>query len=368
LEYKKQIPFKQVYFTGIVRDKLGRKMSKSLGNSPDLLEMIEEQGADAVRFGVLISSPAGNDLLFDISSVEQGKMFCNKLWNALKLLQIFKQKQISKSTEDMDIFPSLYFEAKLNQVKKEIDEDIKEFKLSEALKKVYSLIWTDYCSDYLEWIKTPQDAPINKYNIEKANYFFEELMKLLHPFMPFITEEIYHHIQEREEGDDLIVNTLSIDETISTINIQKGEWLKNLITNVRDLKVKQGLKPKDEITLYLPAGYETDLKVITSVLQKQIFAKEILFTNTQVDKALSFVYDKFQCYITFEKEIDHSQQRELMQKDMDYLKGFLLSIEKKLGNEKFVQNAKPEIIENEVKKKNDALQKLKVIEESLNLL
>ncbi|MBK7692464.1 MAG: valine--tRNA ligase [Bacteroidetes bacterium] len=368
LEYKKQIPFNQVYFTGIVRDKQGRKMSKSLGNSPDLLEMIENYGADAVRFGVLISSPAGNDLLFDISSVEQGKMFCNKLWNALKLLQIFQQKEQAENQNEAEVFPSLYFEAKLNAVKKEIDEDIREFKLSEALKKVYSLIWTDYCSDYLEWIKTPLDAPIHKYNIDKSLFFFEELMKLLHPFMPFISEEIYHHIRERKEGDDIIVSSLLVNGEANSNDIQKGEWLKNLITNVRDLKVKQQLKPKDEITIYLPIDYKDELQGIDWVLQRQTFSKQIIFTGEPVAGAVSFVYDRFQCYFTSEKAIDNSQQKEQMLKDIEYLKGFLASVEKKLGNEKFVQNAKPEIIEIEVKKKNDALQKMKVIEESLNLL
>lgn len=368
LEYRKQIPFQQVYFTGIVRDKEGKKMSKQYGNSPDLLQMIDDYGADAVRFGVLISSPAGNDLLFDISSVEQGKMFCNKMWNALKLLQIFKQKEMADNENEEEIFPSLYFEAKLNQVKKEIDADLKEFKLSEALKKIYSLIWTDYCSDYLEWIKTPQDTAANKYNIEKAGYFLEELMKLLHPFMPFITEEIYHQIQNRQTGDDIVSASIIVHDNHSNTNIEKGEWLKSLITTIRDIKVKQGLKPKDEITLYLPQEHEQELKGINSTLQKQVFAKEICYTSQPVENSIAFVFDKFQCCFTTEKEIDNSRQKEQMLKDVDYLKGFLQSVEKKLGNEKFVQNAKPEIIEIEVKKKNDALQKLKVIEESLNLL
>lgn len=368
LEYRKEIPFKQVYFTGIVRDKQGRKMSKSLGNSPDLLQMIEDEGADAVRFGVLISSPAGNDLLFDMSTVEQGKMFCNKLWNALKLLQILKEKSVVENTDEAEIFPSIYFENKLNFVKKEIDHDIKEFKLSEALKKVYSLIWTDFCSDYLEWIKTPQDAPINKYNIEKALYFYEELMKLLHPFLPFITEEIYHHIKERNEQDDIICSSIDMNVEMNNEALQQGEWLKQLITSVRDIKVKQNLKPKDEISLYFSEEHQTVLQKISIILARQIFAKEIIFSNDNPPKAFSFVCDRFQCYITSDKEIDTTQQRQALQKDIDYLKGFLLSVEKKLGNEKFVQNAKPEILENEVKKKNDALEKLKVLEESINLL
>lgn len=368
IEYRGQIPFHQVYFTGIVRDNQGRKMSKQLNNSPDLLQMIDDYGADAVRFGVLISSPAGNDLLFDMASVEQGKMFGNKLWNALKLLQIFRQKAAVDQMDRPAVFPSIYFAERLHQVKAEIDADIREFKLSEALKKVYSVIWTDYCSDYLEWIKTPVDEAINRYNIEQAEFFLEELMKLLHPFMPFVSEEIYHQLSHRFEGDDLMASSLQTNTVADTRVITKGEWLKNLITVIRDIKVKQGLKPKDEITVYLPAAHAEDLHDITQILARLVYAKEIRYTDAPVEQAIAFVYDKFQCYFTTEKQLDTSQQKEQLMKELTYLQGFLASVEKKLGNEKFVQNAKPEIIENEVKKKNDALQKLKVIEESLNLL
>ncbi len=368
IEYRGQIPFHQVYFTGIVRDNQGRKMSKQLNNSPDLLQMIDDYGADAVRFGVLISSPAGNDLLFDMASVEQGKMFGNKLWNALKLLQIFRQKAAVDQMDRPAVFPSIYFAERLHQVKAEIDADIREFKLSEALKKVYSVIWTDYFSDYLEWIKTPVDEAINRYNIEQAEFFLEELMKLLHPFMPFVSEEIYHQLSHRFEGDDLMASSLQTNTVADTRVITKGEWLKNLITVIRDIKVKQGLKPKDEITVYLPAAHAEDLHDITQILARLVYAKEIRYTDAPVEQAIAFVYDKFQCYFTTEKQLDTSQQKEQLMKELTYLQGFLASVEKKLGNEKFVQNAKPEIIENEVKKKNDALQKLKVIEESLNLL
>jgi len=194
-EFKQQIPFKDVYFTGMVRDKQGRKMSKQLGNSPDLLGLIDQFGADAVRFGIMITSPAGNDLLFDESGLEQGKMFGNKIWNAMKLLHILNEKEKVVDDHNEAIFPSMWFEARLAEVQNLIEQDCKEFKLSEALKKVYSLIWDDFCSWYLEWIKPAQDQPINQYNIEKAFFFFEELMKILHPFMPFITEELYHSLK-----------------------------------------------------------------------------------------------------------------------------------------------------------------------------
>jgi len=368
LEYKKQIPFQQVYFTGIVRDKQGRKMSKSLGNSPDLLELIDKFGADAVRFGVLISSPAGNDLLFDESGLEQGKMFGNKIWNALKLLQILQQKETVPSSNETQVFASKWFATHLEEVKIAVEADIKEFKLSEALKKIYSLIWDDYCSWYLEWIKTAQDQPIVAENIEQAIAFFEELMKLLHPFMPFITEEIFANIKPREAGEIILASSLVASDSINTNVLQQGEALKSLITAIRDVKVKQGLKPKDEVVLYLAQANEGDLQMITDVLQKQSFASKISFTPTAIEGSISFMADKYQCYLTSDKAIDTSAQRESLTKELNYFQGFLVSVERKLSNEKFVANAKPEIIEIEVKKKNDALEKIRILEESLNLL
>lgn len=367
-EFKQQIPFKDVYFTGMVRDKQGRKMSKQLGNSPDLLGLIDQFGADAVRFGIMIASPAGNDLLFDESGLEQGKMFGNKIWNAMKLLHILNEKEkISDESKEV-IFPSLWFEARLTEVQNLIEQDIKEFKLSEALKKVYSLIWDDFCSWYLEWIKPAQDQPINQYNIEKALFFFEELMKLLHPFMPFITEEVYHSLKERKEGDDITVSSLAVGSMQSEGVLKQGESLQKMITAIRDLRVKQNLKPKDEIELQLPIAYQNELTDILKTLQKQSFAKSTTFVSEPVEKSISFMVDKMQCSFTTEKEIDNTAQKAQLEKDLVYYQGFLQSVEKKLSNEKFVANAKPEVIVMENKKKDDALEKLRIIQESLNLL
>lgn len=368
LEYRNEIPFKQVYFTGIVRDKQGRKMSKSLGNSPDLLALIDKFGADATRFGVLISSPAGNDLLFDEGTLEQGKMFGNKLWNALKLLHILNEKEKVDDQNESVIFPSIWFEQRLREVQLSIEQDLKEFKLSEALKKIYSLIWDDYCSWYLEWIKTAQDQPIAAYNMKQALYFYEELMKLLHPFMPFITEEIYHAIQERSAGDDLVQTSLLDVTNVDQSILNQGELLKKMITALRDIKVKQGLKPKDEVSLYLPLVAKEGFSALNIVLARQCFIADIHFTNDKIEKAISFTVDHLACCMTSEKEIDNAQQIEQMKKDLEYYKGFLQSIDKKLSNEKFMQNAKPEIVDIELKKKNDALEKMRVLEESINLL
>ena len=371
-EFKQQIPFKDVYFTGMVRDKQGRKMSKQLGNSPDLLGLIDQFGADAVRFGIMITSPAGNDLLFDESGLEQGKMFGNKIWNAMKLLHILNEKEKVVDDQNEAIFPSIWFEARLAEVQNLIEQDCKEFKLSEALKKVYSLIWDDYCSWYLEWIKPAQDQPINQYNIDKAFFFFEELMKILHPFMPFITEEIYHSLKERKEGDDITISKLldarcQMSDAGNSI-LKQGESLQKMITAIRDVRVKQNLKPKDEIELQLPVAYQNELTPILKTLQKQSFAKTVSFVSEPVDKSISFMVDKMQCSFTTEKEIDNSAQKAQLEKDLVYYQGFLQSVDKKLSNEKFVANAKPEIIEMENKKKNDALEKLRIIQESLNLL
>ena len=371
-EFKQQIPFKDVYFTGMVRDKQGRKMSKQLGNSPDLLGLIDQFGADAVRFGIMITSPAGNDLLFDESGLEQGKMFGNKIWNAMKLLHILNEKEKVVDDHKEAIFPSMWFEARLAEVQNLIEQDCKEFKLSEALKKVYSLIWDDYCSWYLEWIKPAQDQPINQYNIDKAFFFFEELMKILHPFMPFITEEIYHSLKERKEGDDITISKLldarcQMSDAGNSI-LKQGESLQKMITAIRDVRVKQNLKPKDEIELQLPVAYQNELTPTLKTLQKQSFAKTVSFVSEPVDKSISFMVDKMQCSFTTEKEIDNSAQKAQLEKDLVYYQGFLQSVDKKLSNEKFVANAKPEIIEMENKKKNDALEKLRIIQESLNLL
>ncbi len=205
-EYMGEKPFSEVYFTGIVRDKLGRKMSKSLGNSPDLLELIDKYGADAVRFGIMIASPAGNDLLFDEAALEQGRNFNNKLWNALKLVKIWEEKAQGTSDNGSTEFAVQWFESRLNEVRKEMEKLLKEFRLSEALKTVYSLIWDDFCSWYLEWVKPPMGESLDASVYDRTVVFFDQLLQLLHPFMPFITEDIYHLLKERAEGDDLCVS------------------------------------------------------------------------------------------------------------------------------------------------------------------
>ena len=366
-EYKKEQPFKDVYFTGMVRDKQGRKMSKQLGNSPDLLNLIDQYGADAVRFGILIASPAGNDLLWEESSNEQGRNFNNKLWNALKLVKMWEGRTIDHGpqTTDNSSFAVTWFDNRLNEAKAEIDQLFKEFRLSEALKTIYSLIWDDFCSWYLEWVKPGFEQPIDAAVYNKTVDFFEELMQLLHPFMPFISEEIYHALKERAAGEDITIKQLSPAVKTNKEVLQLAIQLKEVITALRDIRVKNQIKPKEAIKLSIETDQHQSYRSIETILAKQLNAESISYVSASVAGTISAVIQKDKFYIATEQAIDTSSQKEQMLKDLEYLKGFLLSVEKKLGNERFVQNAKPEVVDIEKKKKADAEAKIKAIEESL---
>lgn len=363
-EYKHEKPFKEVYFTGIVRDKQGRKMSKSLGNSPDLLELIDRYGADACRFGIMIASPAGNDLLWDESSNEQGRNFNNKIWNALKLVKIWGGRTQAGTGQTED-FAIEWFEQRLKEAKLQLEIQYKEFRLSEALKTIYSLIWDDFCSWYLEWVKPGFEQPIDASVYEKTVTYFEELMHLLHPFMPFITEEIYHALRERASGDDLTILQQSRMDAADTIVLQKGQLLKDLITGIRDVRNKQQLKPKEKIRLYIDTDQEALYKELNTVFGKQVNAESIEFVKEAVPQSFTAVIGKDKFYLTTEEPIQTGQQKETLEKELAYLQGFLKSVEAKLNNERFVNNAKPEVVDLERRKKADAEDKIKVIEESL---
>jgi valyl-tRNA synthetase len=370
MEYMKEKPFSDVYFTGMVRDKQGRKMSKSLGNSPDLLHLIHEYGADAVRFGIMISSPAGNDLLFDEASLEQGKFFNNKIWNALKLVKMWELRQDDSKVRDPDVlknsFALSWFENRSNEVFLQVENLMSQFKLSEALKIIYSLIWDDFCSWFLEWIKPGLDQKIDVAIYTQTVLFFERLMQLLHPFMPFITEEIYHLLQERD--DDLIVKQFSQSKSPDENILAQGLKLKELITAIRDARNKHNIKPKETIQLFIETGDKEDYAGFETILKKQSNAESIVFSSQPENASISVVAGKEKIYITANIEIDVTAQKEKLVKDLNYLKGFLNSIDKKLSNDRFVQNASPEIIGLERKKKSDTEARILAIGESLSSL
>lgn len=365
MEYKNERPFEHVYFTGMVRDKQGRKMSKSLGNSPDLLELIDRFGADAVRFGILIAAPAGNDLLFDDSSCDQGRSFNNKIWNALKLVKMWENKQSGVRNQVSANFAVEWFESRLSEVKQQVEELYTQFRLSEALKIIYSLVWDDFCSWYLEWMKPPMDGSISNANYEKTIEFFDELLQLLHPFIPFVTEEIYHQLKDRREGDDLCIKQFQPSLKKNDLILRQAETLKEIITAIRELRVKNNIRQKEVINLHIETEEVHTFSSFESILKKQTNTQQIHFVSGPVSGSLNIVVGKLKLYVQAENSIDNTGQKEELRKELDYLIGFLNSVEKKLSNERFVQNAKPEVVDVEKKKKQDAEQKIKAIEESL---
>ena len=365
-EYMNQKPFEHVYFTGIVRDKQGRKMSKSLGNSPDLLALIDVYGADAVRFGIMISSPAGNDILFDESALEQGRNFNNKLWNVLKLIQGWEKRIDTNLNAQNEKFAMDWFENRLSQVQQEVDVLLNSFKLSEALKTIYSLIWDDYCSWYLEWIKPGFEQPISQEVYNKTVHYLNEMMHMLHPFMPFITEEIYHLISSKQ--DDLCNKIAAPIAQANTEIVAGGELLKQVISALRDARNKNQLKPKDTITLHIQTGNTTTYKAIESILCKQVNATSIAYTNSSIDNTIVVAVEKDKFFIGTSIELDATALKATLLADLAYQKGFLESVSKKLSNERFVQNAKPEVVALEQQKQADAIARIATIEESLQSL
>lgn len=365
--YMKEIPFKHVYFTGIVRDKQGRKMSKSLGNSPDLLALIDQYGADAVRFGIMISSPAGNDILFDESALEQGRNFNNKLWNALKLIKSWESRIESSSPTAQGSQPSSFatewFESRLSQVKQEVETLMQQFRLSEALKTLYSLVWDDFCSWYLEWAKPGFEQPVDAAVYNKTIGYFEEMMQLLHPFMPFITEEIYQLLRQQEE--DLCIKQQTITGKSNHDILRAGELLKQVISALRDARNKNQIKPKDPIKLHIETVDQTPYQNITGILSKQVNAEKIDFESASTNNMIVVAVEKDKFFIETEKQLDTTSLKAELLKDLEYQKNFRDSVLKKLSNERFVQNAKAEVVELERKKMADAEARIKNIEESL---
>jgi len=387
MEYMKEKPFSDVYFTGMVRDKQGRKMSKQLGNSPDLLDLIERHGADAVRFGIMISSPAGNDLLFDDSSCEQGRNFNNKIWNALKLVKLWEaRKEIGNNQQDVIAtattiasdakqaagsrkqgdFAVEWFENRLAQARLEVEKQLTDFKLSEALKTIYSLIWDDFCSWYLEWIKPGYEEPMDQQVYDRTVEFFGSLMQLLHPFMPFITEEINELLDPGSEH--LSIKQFPVLAEPASEILTQGELLKEVITGLRDARNKQRLKPRDEVKLYVLSDSQAIYERIQPILLRQVNASSIAFTGETLGNTIAVVIGKDKFFLQTATEIDTSHQRAELEKELEYLKGFLGSVEKKLSNERFVQNAKQEVVDMEKKKKSDAEEKIKLLEQSINEL
>lgn len=367
-EYRGEKPFKNVYLTGIVRDKQGRKMSKSLGNSPDPLDLIANFGADAVRTGMLFSSPAGNDLLYDEKLVEQGRNFNNKIWNAFRLVKGWTTTSTPQPEENK--IAIAWFEARMNEALIELNDHFNKFRMSDALMCVYKLVWTDFCSWYLEMIKPEFEKPIDEVTYTKTVSFFETLLKVMHPFMPFITEELWHELSDRKEKECIIVAPWPTPaSTFDTNILAESAMAFDIITEIRNTRNAKGLSPKEAIKLLVKNGDKAPVKSFWSVVKKLSNLSEISFvTEAPTTNATPFLVKSTEFFIPLEGKVDVEKERETILKDLDYQKGFLEKLDQKLSNEKFVSSAPAKVIEGERKKKADAEAKIKALEESLSRL
>ncbi|WP_267401770.1 MULTISPECIES: valine--tRNA ligase [unclassified Chryseobacterium] len=362
LEYRKEVPFKNVYFTGIVRDKQRRKMSKSLGNSPDPLELMDKYGADGVRVGILLSSAAGNDLLFDEDLMLQGRNFMTKIWSAFRLINMWNHEDKPANTTEIETIE--WFENKLNKTIAEINDQFEKFRISDALHLIYKLIWDDFCGSYLEAIKPNYGEGISKEVYNKTVALFEELMKQVHPFLPFQSEEIWQLISERKADEALVIAQQKKAEAFSEDIIKNFETASEIISGVRNYRQTKGISPREAAEIYTNASEFAN----ESVIKKLANVSEIHF-GTKTDKpSFTFLVGATEISIPLSENLDLGEEKTKTEEELKYLKGFLISVDKKLSNEKFVANAKPEVVEVERKKQKDALDKIAILEEKLKSL
>lgn len=363
LEYRNDIPFKHVYLTGIVRDKLGRKMSKSLGNSPDPIELINKFGADGVRVGMLLTSPAGNDLPFDPNLCEQGRNFSNKVWNALRLVKGWEIDDNIEQPQSSEVSIK-WFEAKFNETLKTIDDHYSKYRISDALMSIYRLVWDDYCSWYLEMIKPEYQKPIDEKTYEATIEIFEKLMQVVHPFMPFITEEIWHLLREREE--DIMVSRIPEAQDFDEDLIKRFDTEREVIMGIRNVRGEKNIPNKEQIELLIKKNLnEVADNTFDSVIKKLGNLSSLGYVEEKPEGAISFMVKSTEFYIPLTETLDVEAEIEKLEKELQYTKGFLNGVMKKLSNERFVNNAPEKVIEIERKKQADAEGKIKVIEEQL---
>jgi len=362
-EYMGKAPFKNVYYTGIVRDKLGRKMSKSLGNSPDPLDLIKEYGADGIRVGILISSPAGNDLPFDSSQCEQGRNFSNKVWNAFRLVDQWDVKDIEQPESSRIAIE--WFENKLNYTIDSINSNFDKFRISDALMSTYKLVWDDFCSWYLEMVKPVYLQPIDKVTLDATKHFFEKLLQLMHPFTPFISEELWHLLQDRADGDDIIISEWPTAGKIDTDLLSKFDVAAEIISSVRNVRKSNNIANKVQIDLSIKEN-ESINKSFDSVIKKMGNISELSYVTEKVSNSFSFITKNNEYFIPFGDEIDVEAEITKLQKDLDYTKGLLNIVQKKLSNEKFVAGAPEQLVANERKKEADTATKIEILEGKIN--
>ena len=372
-EYRGQVPFHNVYFTGIVRDKLGRKMSKSLGNSPDPIELIKKYGADGVRMGMLLTAPAGNDLPFDESICEQGRNFANKIWNALRLVKGWAvSDELQQSAENAVSVE--WMEQRMACVLEEIEKDFGQYRLSEALMSTYKLVWDDFCSWFLEMVKPAYGTPIDRETYDATIGIFERLMCMLHPFMPFITEEIWHLLQDTDSDlkaelvahSSIMMQHMPVSVFYDQRLLDDCDRMREVVAGIRNLRNSKGLSPKEVLDLYVVSGEKDSLNSrFDGIVKKLANVGKIEYVDAKVEGAVSFMVGTTECFVPMSQNIDVEAERKKLEDELKYAEGFLASVMKKLGNEKFVNGAPEKVVAVERQKKADAEKKIAALKAQL---
>lgn len=381
---KGKMPFHDVYFTGMVRDSKRRKMSKSLGNSPDALALIDNYGADGVRFGMLSSAAAGNDIIFDApidpktgvvinesKLCEQGRNFCNKMWNALRLIKQWEivDAPVDDSTADINKLAGDWLEQKMYRLVEDLDKQMKEYRLSDAIMELYKFIWSDFCSWYLEMIKPAYGAPIDSATYQRSIDLFEKMMILLHPFMPFVTEEIWHQLRDRKEGEDCIISRWPAVGNYDEHFINEIELAKDIVSGVRDTRNNNGIKQKEPLKVHGQTSAELaellESEGMKAMVMKMAFLESLDMTEDSIDNSVSFQVKTHKFFVELNQEINKEEECERLNKELEYFQGFVKTVEKKLGNDSFVNRAPAQVVELERKKLADGNAKIKNIREAL---
>ena len=362
-EYQKAMPFRNVYFTGIVRDKLGRKMSKSLGNSPDPIELMERYGADGVRMGLMLAAPAGNDILYDDSLCEQGRNFNNKIWNAFRLVKGWEVADIEQP--EYAQIATKWFESQLNSVLAEVDDLFSKFRISEALMAVYRLFWDEFSSWYLEMIKPAYQQPIDRTTYEVTLKYFESLLCMLHPFMPFITEELWQHITERKPGESIMLSLMPKAGAVDDKMIAAIAEAKEIISGIRTIRLQKNIPNKNALQLQVVGKFSNSCR---SIIMKLANVDSIAEVSEKDATAASFLVGTTEYAVPLGNNINVEEELAKLRADLKYYEGFLVSVEKKLGNERFVNNAPEAVVNAERKKKADAESKIATLKESIAAL
>ena len=362
-DFMGEAPFKDVYLTGIIRDNKRRKMSKSLGNSPDALELIRQFGADGVRSGLLFSSPAGNDLLFDEKLCEQGRNFSNKIWNAFRLVKGWETKEEASNSSNQKAIE--WMEAKFNKALEEIEGAFDKYRISDALMAMYKLIWNDFCSWYLEIVKPAYGEPIDLAAYKATIDFFERLMRMLHPFMPFITEEVWQHIAERKDGESICVSPYPEKKGYNQELLDQAETVFSAITFIRNTRNEKGLSPKVSLDLHINTPNPEIFQEFEGIVEKMANIEQLVFAKEKPEGAVTMVVKSHEINIPLADHIDLDEERDNLEKELARMRGFLVGVNKKLNNKRFVNNAPKAVVAKEKQKQEDAENKIRLLEETL---